>query len=279
MASIYSLPASDFTPHIKPTSSRKFHLGLNKQSSFRLSRTASHECYDKAPPFLRYIIMALLPDPLPIHPVPEDRDVIIDWARKLLNTKDFVILDTETTGLGHADEVVQVGIIDADGRELIDSLVKPEKARRMPRRAQDVHGISMKMLANAPTFFELHPQIIEAVAGRVVLCYNAAFDMRVMVQTARKYDLEERGCQLDLRSDCVMIAYSQFIGEYRKYSHGYAWQKLPRLSQQNHKAVEDCQLTLDLMREVAAVPRQSELLKISVGIYDFAESQGVCRGA
>jgi len=47
------------------------------------------------------------------------------WAREVLaNKKDYVILDTETTGLGCA-EIVQIGIIDLDGKILLDSLVKP----------------------------------------------------------------------------------------------------------------------------------------------------------
>ena len=202
--------------------------------------------------------MPLLPSPLPVHPIPDDRDVIIDWARERLSKRDFVILDTETTGRERSDEVVQIGIIDSDGAELMDTLVKPETPRTMPPKAFEVHGITMKMLESAPTLYELAPQILSVIAERWVVCYNDDFDMRLIEQTANKYDLPKRGRKLELKSKCAMIAYSQFIGERSKFSNDYAWQRLPRLTDENHKAADDCRLTLDLIREVANVPKRSE---------------------
>ncbi len=202
--------------------------------------------------------MALIPNPLPKHPNPNDRDVIIDWARAMLRKRDFVILDTETTGLDSNDEVVQIGIIDPDGVELMDTLVKPEKARLMPKQAIEVHGITMAMLENAPTLYELVPKILSSIAGRSVVCYNDKFDMRLIKQTAEKYDLRKRGCNLEMRSSCAMVAYSQFIGEPGKYSDKYAWQKLPRRNKQHHKAIDDCRLTLDLIRELADTSKPGE---------------------
>jgi DNA polymerase-3 subunit epsilon len=207
--------------------------------------------------------MALIPDPLPIHSKPSDRDVVIDWARDLLVQKNFVILDTETTGAGTTDEIVQIGIIDADGIGLVDSLVKPEKTRRMPPKAQEVHGISMKMLKNAPTFFEIFPGILNAIGDKWVICYNDSFDIRLIEQTASKYDFSSRGYQVDMRSKCAMSAYSQFIGAIGKYSD-YAWQRLPRREAIDHRAIDDCYLTLDLIKEIAATPKHQELISITL---------------
>ncbi|MBX9687263.1 MAG: 3'-5' exonuclease [Candidatus Obscuribacterales bacterium] len=201
----------------------------------------------------------LIPNPLPVHPHPEDRDEIIDWARALLEKREFVILDTETTGTDKSDEVVQIGIVDADGNDLIDSLVRPEKPRAMPEAAARVHGITMPMLASAPTFFDLAPKIIDCTKGRLVICYNDRFDMRLIRQTADKYELHKRGRKLSLESECAMLAYSQFIGEPGRYGDDYAWQKLPRLAvEKNHSAAEDCRLTLQLIQELAQVRKDSE---------------------
>jgi DNA polymerase III subunit epsilon len=202
--------------------------------------------------------MSLLPDPLPEHPCPQDREEIIAWARQRLCQRDFVILDTETTGRAAGDEVIQIGIIDPDGVELIDTLVRPEKKRRMPKQAQEVHGITMAMLKDAPTLYELAPQILNAIASRFVICYNDEFDMRLIKQTANKYKLTERGRNLPMKSKCAMIAYSQFIGERSRFSAEYAWQKLPRRLDEHHKAVDDCQLTLDLIRELADSRKKGE---------------------
>lgn len=47
------------------------------------------------------------------------------WARDLLNRTDVLILDTETTGLGHTAELVELAIVDTTGKVLFDELVKP----------------------------------------------------------------------------------------------------------------------------------------------------------
>ena len=204
--------------------------------------------------------MALLPNPLPRHPVPQDRDAMITWARKHLSKRDFVILDTETTGVEGSDEVIQIGILDCDGTELLDSLVKPEEKRSIPKKAQNVHGITTKMLKDAPTLYELSELIVESIGSRLVICFNDEFDMRLIEQTARKYNLAARGKELAFESECAMLAYSQFIGNPGNYPGQYRWQKLPRLLEEQHKALGDCQLTLELIKEIADSNKQSELL-------------------
>ena len=208
--------------------------------------------------------MPLLPNPLPAHPNPADRDEIISWARQLLAEKDFVILDTETTGFTYEDEVVQVGMIDYSGAVLMDTLVKPLTHTRMPKKAQEVHGISMKMLKKAPTFAEILPNLMKAINNRIVVCYNNKFDLRLLQQSASLVDPD---MNLDLRSDCAMLAYSQFIGIANRYNNGYAWQKLPRLSAKDHRAVEDCNLTLELIVDLAETHLQGETPNFNVTEY------------
>lgn len=88
-----------------------------------------------------------------------------------------VFLDTETTGLNQdgMDEVLEIAIIDANGRALLDTLVRPVHKTGWPQ-AQAIHGISPQDVANAPTWKELLPQIATLCAQRTVVSYNAPFD-------------------------------------------------------------------------------------------------------
>ena len=86
----------------------------------------------------------------------ECRKLSIEWARDLLEKRNFVILDTETTGLsaGH-DEIVQIAVIDCDGTTLLDTYVKPQHPERLTERtngrsASDINGITPDMLTSAP---------------------------------------------------------------------------------------------------------------------------------
>ena len=87
-----------------------------------------------------------------------------------------IYLDTETTGFSPAQgaRIVEVAIVDEEGRSLIDSLVDPRSP--IPFAAQQVHGISEDMVRGKPALEDLMPEIREALAGQEVVIYNAAFD-------------------------------------------------------------------------------------------------------
>ena len=88
----------------------------------------------------------------------------IEWAKEVLAQKDnWVILDTETTGLYDA-EIVQIGIIDLEGKVVFDSLVKPTIP--IPPDAIDIHGISNEMVELAPTFPEIYPRLVESLENK-----------------------------------------------------------------------------------------------------------------
>jgi DNA polymerase-3 subunit epsilon len=139
-----------------------------------------------------------------------------------------VYLDTETTGLETADQIVEICILDDNGRTLINSLVRPRN--KIPAAAMRIHGITDEMVANAPAWPELWPQVEAALAGRRVAIYNAEFDLTMLKQTNRKYHL--RWAFPGAASLCVMKLYAQFYGEWNYFYGSYRWQKLPEAARQ-----------------------------------------------
>src|SRR5687768_4350279 len=77
-------------------------------------------------------------------PRPEDRLAAQLWARRLLERDDWVVLDTETTGLDHGAEVIQIGVVGPDGRTLLDTLLQPRT--RIPADATRIHGVTDAMV-------------------------------------------------------------------------------------------------------------------------------------
>ncbi len=139
-----------------------------------------------------------------------------------------VYLDTETTGLDTTDQVVDICIVDDNGRVLVDSLVKPKGT--IPPEVTCIHGITDEMVENAPTWPEIWPQVERAMAGRRVAIYNADFDVRMMQQSHHKYCLP---WQLDGATFfCIMKLYAQFHGEWNYVYASYRWQKLKAAGQQ-----------------------------------------------
>jgi DNA polymerase III epsilon subunit-like protein len=89
----------------------------------------------------------------------------------------YVYLDTETTGLFGDVRIVDVAIVDDAGDVLIDTLVNPGIA--IPAQTSRIHGIYDDDVAGKPTLREIMPRIDDAIRGRSVVIYNAAYDRRL----------------------------------------------------------------------------------------------------
>lgn len=171
-----------------------------------------------------------------------------------------LILDTETTGLDDDAEVVELAVIDCAGTVLLDTFVRPSGS--VPAEAAAIHGITDTMLADAPTWSEIHDRFCDLVEGRQVVIYSREFDTRVISQTARRYGLQAPQC-LDLAHDgsavhCAMQAYAELHGEWSEEKGRYRWQKLSTAAQQQgvkvenaHRALGDCLMTLGVVRAMA----------------------------
>ena len=175
----------------------------------------------------------------------QDRDDAIDVAQDILNNKfNYVIFDTETTGLGENDVIIQVGILDLEGNVLMNTLIKPTKRKRISAEATAIHGITMKMLLDAPTFKEIYPRFTEIIRNKTVLIYNAKFDTRLYWQTAAQDGFEE----MSYNFLCVMLLNSVFVGEWSDYHGNFKYQQLPG---GDHTAIGDCKATLELLKKMA----------------------------
>lgn len=174
----------------------------------------------------------------------QDREQAIAWARQMLES-DALILDTETTGLRNRDEIVQLAIIDMAGHVLLDCLIKPTIP--IGRDASAIHGITDSLVAESPSFADVWPSIVDVIQGHTVIIYNADFDTRLLVQSARAH-----GMALPLVEGvvytCAMLPYSAYVGDWNDYHGNYKWQRLPG---GDHSALGDCRATLAVLKRMA----------------------------
>jgi DNA polymerase-3 subunit epsilon len=160
---------------------------------------------------------------------------------------DFVVLDTETTGLGADAEVVDIGVVDRHSQILLESLVRP-RSGRVPPGAARIHGLTMRHLQAAPTWPEVLPSLIRALAGRRVLAWNAPFDRRMIEQSSRAWDLKP----LPIPFECAMHRYALARG-VRSGRYGLeraAVREGVLANRQEHRSVGDARLTLSVLRSV-----------------------------
>lgn len=184
-----------------------------------------------------------------------------------------VVLDTETTGLGDDDEIVEIGIIDSNGATLLHSLVKP--VNPIPAEATAIHGITNEMVADAPDIFQLYDRLSTVLEKRTVLIYNKEYDVRLIEQSLyqqlKSIELRHHHLytpqinaftnQLKENSVCVMQLYAEHCGEWDETRQQYKWHKLINAAKRfgtdrpdAHRAVADCRMTLDVVRAMAESP-------------------------
>jgi DNA polymerase III epsilon subunit-like protein len=170
---------------------------------------------------------------------------VSEWARAMLDNPRAYIIDTETTGLGKQDEIVQVALIDMQGRTVHESLVRPTIP--VPYPVTRIHGITNEMLIDAPSFAQLYVRLSATLAAATLIAYNMEFDWRMLTQSAGKYGLP---LWRSVTTHCAMRQYAAL--------RGGRWQKLSAACQQQgiaigrtHQALDDAHLTLELLRAMA----------------------------
>ncbi len=95
-----------------------------------------------------------------------------------LRALEYAALDFETTGLDpdEGDRVVEVAVVRGrlDGTpERWSTLVHPDRSMA----ATSVHGITAAMVAGAPRFEAVLPELSRRIEGAVLVCHNADFDL------------------------------------------------------------------------------------------------------
>lgn len=176
--------------------------------------------------------------------IERDRVDAVKWAREQLALDDWVLLDTETTGLYDA-QIVEIAVVDRTGQTLLDTFIKPTIP--IPPETTAIHGITDAMVAAAPTFCEVYPRIVKALKDKRVLIYNSAFDIKILNYCCRLHGLPI--LKLQKRSECLMEWAAQWGGDWSYYYKDYKYFPLPS---GNHRALGDCLAAFELVKLMAA---------------------------
>ena len=99
---------------------------------------------------------------------------------QILDVKDYIVLDTETTGLSaDKDRIIEIGMVRVVNDKVVNqngTFINPE--RPISAAASKVNGITAADVQHAPTYSQIAPSIAKLLIGTTVVAHNADFDMR-----------------------------------------------------------------------------------------------------
>ena len=186
-------------------------------------------------------------------PYPIAHPKVLERARQVIELNP-IFLDTETTGIGLYDLVVEVGIVDLDGNVLYNNLINP--GRPIPKDSSKVHGITDDMVSDAPSLITAWSEIEDILHDRAIGMYNAEFDYRLMKQS-----VEQVGLPWSIQRNqafCVMNMFAAWYGEWNRRANNFRSQKLEFAGKfcgidlpNNHHAIDDAKLTAALLKYLA----------------------------
>lgn len=150
---------------------------------------------------------------------------------------NFVVLDTETTGLDSPIQAVEVGflVIDENLKVLkeVGGLVRP--TRCINPGATEIHGITDEMVLNAPT---MQYYVAGLPTNFVAIGHNVGFDLRV------------------LANDIMWSAEVCTLALSRRWIKNTSNHKLPTLKKElglseqvSHSAIGDCYTCLEVLKK------------------------------
>lgn len=188
---------------------------------------------------------------------------------KKIDEVEFTVFDTETTGLEpeSGDRIVEIAAIRFKaGKKIVQfqTLVNPE--RPVSAGAAAVNRISQEMLEGAPLISAVMPGFLDFIGGSCLCSYNSAFDLGFLNSELKFIN---RGLNAPALTSLPVIAVADILKMAKRllpgmerYALWYVAGKLGIESGQQHRALSDCALTLEVFN------RLNETLK-NKGIIDF----------
>jgi DNA polymerase III subunit epsilon len=176
----------------------------------------------------------------------------------VIKSGDFVILDSETTGLldNPLAEICQIAVIDSIGNTLLDTLCKT--VHPIPQVVTAIHGIDDSMVKDAPLFPAV--DLFTLLLGKNVIIYNASYDTEMLFRSTSINGYPHINWNENITYYCAMKAFAPIYGDYNSYRKSYRWKSLAAacsfygipVPEDAHSALADCRSTLAVVKAMAA---------------------------
>lgn len=192
------------------------------------------------------------------------------YHHRPLQEARFCVVDLEATGSNpRRDQVIEVGIVVVEGLRITrryDTLVNP--GQHIPVWIRKLTGIDDSIVADAPRFAEVAPEIVENLRDGIFVAHNVDFDERFL-----RGRLEAEGIRIPWWPTlCTVRLSRRILDDQESYRLDALAQELGIDLDRHHRAVCDAEaaarILLHIVRERVAergISTVGELLACSRG--------------
>ena len=157
---------------------------------------------------------------------------------------EFAVVDIETTGsTPQSAGITEIAIVIHNGIEVTGkyvTLINPRQ--KIPPFIVNMTGISDAMVANAPLFEEVAPQIFNLLNGRIFVAHNVSFDYSFV-----HYLLGKSGFQWSAPKLCTIKLSRRVFPGLEKYGLGSLTRDLGIRIEGRHRAWGDAAATAQVL--------------------------------
>jgi DNA polymerase-3 subunit epsilon len=159
-----------------------------------------------------------------------------------LAPEPLVFVDLETTGANFAnDRIIEIGLVEVDenGVREWSALVNPETS--VSSFITGLTGIDTAMVADAPTFAQLAPLVMEKLRGRLFIAHNARFDYGFLKREFKRLDIDFRMPTL-----CTVKLSRKLFPEHHRHNLDTLVARHGINAKDRHRALADARVLWDL---------------------------------
>ncbi|MEN9696994.1 MAG: hypothetical protein RLZ56_415 [Bacteroidota bacterium] len=157
---------------------------------------------------------------------------------------EFAVVDIETTGgMPQSHGITEIAIVLHNGAEVTGkyvTLINP--LQKIPPFIVNMTGISDDMVANAPLFEEVAPQIYNLLKGRIFVAHNVSFDYGFL-----HYLLNHHGYSWSAPKLCTIRLSKKVFPGLLKYGLGSLTRDLGIHIEGRHRAWGDAAATAKVL--------------------------------
>jgi DNA polymerase III epsilon subunit family exonuclease len=157
--------------------------------------------------------------------------------------RDFVVFDTETTGMPPGARLVEIGALRVRGASILarfERLVFPEMP--IPERVVAVHGIHDQTVASAPTAAEVLPEFFSWIGELPLVGHNVSFDASMLAGECVRI-----GLALPENPTYCTLGAARSILRRRSHSLENLARDFSLPNNRFHRAADDAETTLHLL--------------------------------